>query len=675
VRIKERKDFWSSLDAALWAAEKGFAVVPMAPVFPGQRKMAADKWSPENNRWGTPGFLEPDEVEANWPDRRVGTAILAGPSNLVCIDLDVEEDGWYAGWCDLDRIAGSRSIPATMTTNTGSGGTHLIFRVPNGKKFKTCSAQVAPNIDVRGYGGLFVIHSGNPRFCYTIEDDRDPVLIPGWLADILPLAGERNVSSANSQADNDIDIDYLLANGAPVGRQEYILANLVWSARNDGLSPDIAYSIWSTILSKSVTGIDKKGNTAPPWTRKDFDDKWEGVDRKIRPLSHGLSSIDDTEPIVRGGIKSMSADDYNELDIEWLNRPFFPFGYLVMVDGDPGQGKSLITTSVVANAASGKPVLPIGESQISDPIHCGMIGAEDDIEESVIGRLRAAGYVRNRHIWFMKLKRKKGKKGKKNDIEVLTFPDGIERVREFIVVNRLRLLVIDPVSAFIGENIQTHNDASVRRALGPLVDVAKMTGCCIILVRHLNKSGQMKAMYRGSGSIAFSGIARSGLITGELPNGDFGIAQVKCSYARRFKGTLTYSISEWEENEEIPIIAWRDEVETDADYLIGGPKSKKGPEPFSQNAIMDVLDQLFNEKDTWPQKDVIEQLSDAGCSTDQKTLDKARAKMGIISRPVHIAKGKFASWVWTTNIEKQRVQDARQDSKDSKDSNDENPFD
>src|SRR5580765_3319872 len=410
MRVKDRTGNWTSLEAALWAARRGFAVVPMVPVRPGQKKMAADKWSPENNRWGTKGFLAANEVEANWPDRNVGTAILAGPSNLVCIDLDVEEDGWHAGWYDLDRIAGDRTIPHTMVTQTGSDGTHLIFRVPDGKKFKTCSGQVAPNIDVRGHGGLFVIHSGNPNYRYKITDYRSPVMIPGWLSDLLPLAGDRSVSTSSGKPD-DIDIDDLLANGAPVGQQEYILANLTWRARNDGLSPEIAYSIWSTILSKSVTGVNKKGNPCPPWTRKDFDDKWDGVDRKVGPLERDLRGIDDTRPLVRGGIKSLSADDYDELDIEWLNRPFFPFGYLVMVDGDPGQGKSLITTNIVANAASGKAVLPIGDSLVSEPIHCGMIGAEDDIEESVIGRLRAAGYVRNRHIWFMKLKRKKDKNG------------------------------------------------------------------------------------------------------------------------------------------------------------------------------------------------------------------------------------------------------------------------
>ena len=94
---------------------------------------------------------------------------------------------------------------------------------------------------------------------------------------------------------------------------------------------------------------------------------------------------------------------------------------------------------------------------------------------------------------------------------------GRKEMRAFIVANGLRFLIIDPISAFIGENIHTHNEASVRAALGPLADIARETGCCIVLVRHMNKDGSMKALYRGTGSIAFSALARSGIITGALP--------------------------------------------------------------------------------------------------------------------------------------------------------------
>jgi hypothetical protein len=338
-------------------------------------------------------------------------------------------------------------------------------------------------------------------------------------------------------------------------------------------------------------------------------------------------------------------DDVEDSNAEWLCKPFLPFGSLVILDGDPGQGKSVITILIAANASAGKEILPGSIESYSQPIRSGLVISEDD-DSIVRGRLKAAGYGFDRSIMIMNTK---------HHGKYLKFPDGVGIVKKFIIANNLRLLVIDPISQYIGEKIQTHNESSVRDALGPLADVARDTECCILLVRHLNKAGQMKAMYRGGGSIAFSALARSGLITGQLPDGHYGIAQIKCSYAREFKGTLAYSVEEWEEDEEIPVIEWQGVVEVDADDLSKGPQSRKGPEPTSQNAIRDVLDQLFQAKDTWPQKEVYKNLEDAGCSTDRKTVDKVRAEMGITSHPIRLPNKKYAGWEWTIKQSKLSV--------------------
>src|SRR5215468_9693430 len=118
-----------------------------------------------------------------------------------------------------------------------------------------------------------------------------------------------------------------------------------------------------------------------------------------------MDGIREAEPIRSGGASDISADDVEAEPIEWLNEPFLPFGCLVILDGDPGQGKSVITTGMVARAASGRVVLPFGVGADIGPIPCGMIGAEDDISHAVVPRLLAAGYVRNRNVWFMGLKK------------------------------------------------------------------------------------------------------------------------------------------------------------------------------------------------------------------------------------------------------------------------------
>jgi hypothetical protein len=314
------------------------------------------------------------------------------------------------------------------------------------------------------------------------------------------------------------------------------------------------------------------------------------------------------------------------------------------MDGDPAQGKSVITTGMVARAASGMPVLPFGHPWEADtPIHCGMIGAEDDLGQAVKPRLIAAGYRSNRHVWFMGLKR-----DRKNRIEMLTFPNGTERVRSFINANGLRLLIIDPISAFIGEKIQTHNEASVRSALAPLTEIARDTGCCIVLVRHLNKDGSMKALYRGTGSIAFSAIARSGIICGTCPDGQFGLAQVKASYSELFAGVVRYSLVK---TERAVTVEWGAvDAELTADDLVRGKTERKGPDPEAYNAIREVLDIMFREKETWTQTAAMKRLRAEGIASHERTIGKIRNQMGIDSRmgSKRGKDGRIATWIWTT---------------------------
>ena len=425
------------------------------------------------------------------------------------------------------------------------------------------------------------------------------------------------------------------------GEQRDALLAIILEWQRQGLDKFIIFNLFVQLASEMPCY-----DPADPWAPKEDPERYfhellkPGVYPDAKPGEADGFSLN-----VSAGDEYISAADIAEEEVTWLNEPFLPFGCIVIMDGDPGQGKSVITAGMVARVSIGKPALPFGNTMINESISCGMIGAEDDIGQAVIGRLRAAGYDGNRNVWFMKLRRDGNGK-----IEILTFPHGTERVREFIVANELRLLIIDPISAFIGENIHTHNEASVRAALGPVADIARETGCCVVLVRHLNKDGSMKALYRGTGSIAFSALARSGIITGVCPDdGSFGLAQVKCSYARRFDGVVRYAVKEWEDNEAIPVVKWGEwDQGLTADELAKGPSTRKGPEPESQNAIRGILEPMFREKDTWHQQECESRIVEAGLSLHPRTIGKVKQDMGIESVVNRLKDGRVKGWNWTT---------------------------
>jgi hypothetical protein len=138
--------------------------------------------------------------------------------------------------------------------------------------------------------------------------------------------------------------------------------------------------------------------------------------------------------------------------------------------------------------------------------------------------------------------------------------------------------VIDPITAYLSETINTNNDASVRRATTPLADLAQRTGTTILLVRHLNKSGELKAKYRGGGSIAFTGAARAVLVVEEHPEqpGLMVLARVKNNLAKTIPG-VGYRVAS-DELHECPLIAWEGVVHIDADTLLRGHDSRRDAE-------------------------------------------------------------------------------------------------
>src|SRR5439155_26318473 len=95
-----------------------------------------------------------------------------------------------------------------------------------------------------------------------------------------------------------------------------------------------------------------------------------------------------------------------------------------------------------------------------------------------------------------------------------SLPAEIGRVDQYVRETRARLVIIDPVMAFLDRTVMANSDANVRRALNPLAHLAEKYRCVILLVRHLNKDEGPNALYRGGGSIAFVAACRLAWLAG-----------------------------------------------------------------------------------------------------------------------------------------------------------------
>jgi len=191
-------------------------------------------------------------------------------------------------------------------------------------------------------------------------------------------------------------------------------------------------------------------------------------------------------------------------EVEWLWTGWIPFRKLTVLDGDPGLGKTALAMDVAARITTQQP-LPGDPLAPLKPLGVVIINAEDGIGDTLRPRLEAAGADLDRILAF--------------DLDrIPTLPDGLPTVRDAIRACNAALLIIDPVMAVLSAATDAYRDQDVRRVLGPLAALAAELNVAVLLVRHLTKQPGPKALYRGGGSIAFGGVARSVLLVAPDPD-------------------------------------------------------------------------------------------------------------------------------------------------------------
>jgi hypothetical protein len=88
-------------------------------------------------------------------------------------------------------------------------------------------------------------------------------------------------------------------------------------------------------------------------------------------------------------IRFRRLSDLDSRAIDWLGDGWLPLGELVLLDGDPGVGKSLVSPDLCAQLTAGRP-WPDGATAPT-PANVVVLSAEDNLERTVQPRLLALG--------------------------------------------------------------------------------------------------------------------------------------------------------------------------------------------------------------------------------------------------------------------------------------------
>lgn len=269
----------------------------------------------------------------------------------------------------------------------------------------------------------------------------------------------------------------------------------------------------------------------------------------------------------QGGAVLRCFSDISPKPLHWLWPGRIPLGKLTLLIGDPGLGKSLLTADIAFRVTRGTP-FPDGATCESGTVI--LLSADDDAADTIRPRLDAAGADVSRvHILeAVRVPLADGSFAEKT-FNLETDCAALEAVlREH---PQVRLIVIDPISAYLG-GVDSHSNAEVRGLLAPLAALAARFGVAVFCVTHLRKSAGA-AVYRAIASIAFAAAARA--VWAVAPDPEDAERRLLLAVKQNLGASIGGLAFRVEAERSAPYVAWeRGAVELAANDVLGSMEAQ-----------------------------------------------------------------------------------------------------
>ena len=516
-----------------------------------------------------------------------------------------------------------REITTTYTLREAGGrlkAYHVRKDTPDGKGFLwrqpdgTWGLNGTPLTDLPLYGAETVSNLGQDELIVLTEGEK--------ARDALEAAGLQGVGTVTG------------ASGTPGPNALEVLRGrrvLLW-ADNDAAGrahmQRVAKALHGVALDVLVYAWDEapeKGDAADHPAVRSRDR--EAVDR----LLTDLESAPRYEPGWNGGGKGTKPigqllSEVEPEDVDWLWHRRIAKRKLTIVEGDPGEGKSAATTDLAARMSVGRPWPDGEECEAGGVVLC---SAEDGIADTIRPRLDAAGGDPERVLSLATVPDGDGER-------LISIPEDLEIIRRGIERVEAVLVVIDPLSAFLSGDVNSHRDQDVRRALAPLGKLAEETGAAVVVVRHLTQSLGGNPLYRGQGSIGIIGAARSAHLVAKHPEDESlrVLAPVKSNLTKPAP-SLTFALVE-SANGAVRL-EWKGATEHTAATLLAIPT-----DPAERSALEEAMDLLRHTLRGGPVDNKLVRKNAREADISEITLKRAKSALGVRSKKQE----GDGSWAW-----------------------------
>ena len=301
-------------------------------------------------------------------------------------------------------------------------------------------------------------------------------------------------------------------------------------------------------------------------------------------------------------------DDVESTTTEWLWYPYIPQGKITLMTADPGTGKTFLSLYLAAQVSTGRPFY--GETRAyCEPANVVYQTAEDGIADTIKPRLEP---MRPNFSKIFILD---------ETDKTLNLSD--DRVEQIMKDLKPKLLIFDPLQAYLGAKIDMNRANEVRPVLQRLHNLAEKYNVAVILIMHHSKSSQNAALHRALGSMDIPAVARSMLILGKDPKNPFGriLCHEKSSLEMRGRSIC------FEVNPKQGGIKFNCFCDETADDILNFKQTERNKPSVKKDELCDKILEMFGEENEIEIKDMNEICERFECSTS--TLYRARKELDI----------------------------------------------